>query len=96
MVSNLKKTVEYRSGAKKPIVADWYNGDAILESLADKIIFLHQHQKYGFLEDEEGDSLKDHAEIILEKNKFGPTGTTLCLFDENSGRFINKKGAMRV
>jgi len=39
----------------------------LLESLADKIIFLYQPQKYGFLEDEEGNSLRGHAEIILEK-----------------------------
>jgi KaiC/GvpD/RAD55 family RecA-like ATPase len=60
-------------GNKRPKMIDLPNYE-IIERLADLIIFIHRPEEYGFLEDEDGNSLKDIAEFIVIKNRLGLSG----------------------
>jgi replicative DNA helicase len=45
-----------------------------IEQHADKVIFIHRPEYYGFMEDEEGNSLAGVVDIIVAKNAYGPLG----------------------
>ena len=52
------------------------------------VIFVHRPEKYGFMEDEEGNSLKGIAEIILAKHRNGPIGDVHLRFREECAKFV--------
>lgn len=87
-LSQLNRSVEIRSGSKRPQLSDLRESGAI-EQDADMVIFIHRPEKYGFLEDEEGNSLKGLAEIILAKHRNGPIGDVLLRFKEDFAKFID-------
>ena len=62
-----------RSGTKRPQLSDLRESGAI-EQDADMVIFIHRPEKYGLMEDENGNSLRGMAEIILAKHRNGPIG----------------------
>jgi replicative DNA helicase len=72
-LSQLNRSVEIRSGTKRPQLSDLRESGAI-EQDADMVIFIHRPEKYGLLEDENGNSLRGLAEIILAKHRNGPIG----------------------
>jgi replicative DNA helicase len=86
IASQLNRSVELRSGSKRPILADLRDSGAIEED-SDKVIFIHRPEVYGLDIDEEGNSLKGLAEIIVAKNRSGPCGWTMINFDGKFGRF---------
>lgn len=69
-LSQLNRSVEMRSGTKRPQLSDLRESGAI-EQDADMVLFIHRPEKYGFIEDEEGNSLLGLAEIILAKHRNG-------------------------
>lgn len=69
-LSQLNRSVEMRSGTKRPQLSDLRESGAI-EQDADMVMFIHRPEKYGFIEDEEGNSLLGLAEIILAKHRNG-------------------------
>ncbi|NOQ26522.1 MAG: replicative DNA helicase [Bacteroidales bacterium] len=69
-LSQLNRSVEMRSGTKRPQLSDLRESGAI-EQDADMVLFIHRPEKYGFIEDEEGNSLIGMAEIILAKHRNG-------------------------
>ena len=75
-LSQLNRAVEIRTGTKRPQLSDLRESGAI-EQDADMVIFIHRPEKYGLLEDENGNSLKGLAEIILAKHRNGPIGDVL-------------------
>ncbi|MBN2348961.1 MAG: replicative DNA helicase [Bacteroidales bacterium] len=86
-LSQLNRSVEVRSGSKRPQLSDLRESGAI-EQDADMVIFIHRPEKYGFLEDEEGNSLKGIAEIILAKHRNGPIGDVHLRFRDEFAKFV--------
>ena len=46
-----------------------------LEENADSVIFLYRPEYYDFTTDDEGNSTQGLAELIIAKQRSGPTGT---------------------
>ena len=87
-LSQLNRSVEIRSGSKRPQLSDLRESGAI-EQDADMVLFIHRPEKYGFLEDEEGNSLRGLAEIILAKHRNGPIGDVMLRFRDEFAKFTD-------
>jgi replicative DNA helicase len=85
-LSQLNRSVEIRSGTKRPQLSDLRESGAI-EQDADMVIFIHRPEKYGLLEDENGNSLRGLAEIILAKHRNGPIGDIFLKFKDEFAKF---------
>jgi len=81
VTSSLNRSVESRVG-KIPWLSDLRDSGS-LEDIADLILFLHRPEYYGFLEDEEGNSLRGFSELIYAKNRKGNAENMQLLFDRN-------------
>ncbi|MCK4750902.1 MAG: replicative DNA helicase [Bacteroidales bacterium] len=86
-LSQLNRSVELRSGNKRPQLSDLRESGAI-EQDADLVIFIHRPEKYDIYEDEQGNSLIGIAEIILSKHRNGPIGDVQLKFKEESAKFV--------
>lgn len=86
-LSQLNRSVEIRSGTKRPQLSDLRESGAI-EQDADMVIFIHRPEKYGLLEDENGNSLRGLAEIILAKHRNGPIGDIFLRFKDEFAKFV--------
>lgn len=87
-LSQLNRSVEIRSGNKRPQLSDLRESGAI-EQDADMVAFIHRPEKYGFLEDEEGNSLRGLAEIILAKHRNGAIGDIMLRFKDEFAKFVD-------
>ncbi len=86
-LSQLNRSVETRGGNKKPMLSDLRESGAI-EQDADMVVFIHRPEKMGLMQDEEGQSTKGLAEIILAKNRNGPTDEVQLRFKEERALFV--------
>ena len=86
-MSQLNRSVETRSGNKRPQLSDLRESGAI-EQDADLVIFIHRPEKYGLIEDEDGNSTKGIAEIMVTKHRNGPVGDIFLRFREEMAKFI--------
>lgn len=87
-LSQLNRSVEMRSGNKRPQLSDLRESGAI-EQDADLVIFIHRPEYYGIDVDEEGNSLKGIAEIIVAKHRNGPTGDIQLKFIREFAKFVD-------
>jgi replicative DNA helicase len=87
-LSQLNRSVETRGGFKRPQLSDLRESGAI-EQDADMVIFIHRPEYYGFLEDEEGNSLVGLAEIIVAKHRNGATGDVKLRFRKEQAKFTD-------
>jgi replicative DNA helicase len=87
-LSQLNRAVEMRSGNKRPQLSDLRESGAI-EQDADLVAFIHRPEYYGFLEDENGDSLVGIAEIILAKHRNGAVGDVRLKFRREEAKFYD-------
>ena len=85
-LSQLNRSVEMRSGTKRPQLSDLRESGAI-EQDADLVLFIHRPEKYGFIEDEEGNSLLGLAEIILAKHRNGALADVRLRFRGQLAKF---------
>ena len=87
-LSQLNRSVEVRSGTKRPQLSDLRESGAI-EQDADLVLFIHRPEKYGFIEDEDGNSLRGIAEIIVAKHRNGALGDIHLRFKDEFAKFID-------
>jgi replicative DNA helicase len=86
-LSQLNRSIELRSGNKRPQLSDLRESGA-LEQDADLVIFIHRPEKYDIFEDEKGNSLLGLAEIILAKHRNGPVGDISLRFKDEFVKFV--------
>ncbi len=88
-LSQLNRGVENRTGLqnKRPQLADLRESGAI-EQDADIVAFIHRPEYYGFTEDEEGNSLRGIAEVIIAKHRNGALDDVQLKFKSNFAKFV--------
>lgn len=85
-LSQLSRAVEVRGGSKRPQLSDLRESGSI-EQDADIVAFIYRPEYYDILEDEEGQSLKGVAEVIVAKHRHGALKTVRLRFTEEFARF---------
>ena len=86
-LSQLNRGVESRPD-KKPMLSDLRESGSI-EQDADMVMFIHRPEKYGIETDNEGNSLKGIATIIVAKHRNGAVGEVNLRFRAELTRFEN-------
>lgn len=86
-LSQLNRSVETRTGNKRPQLSDLRESGAI-EQDADLVIFIHRPEKYGIVTDEEGNSVKGLAEIIVAKHRNGAIDDVTLRFRDEMAKFV--------
>jgi replicative DNA helicase len=87
-LSQLSRAPEQRGGDRKPQLADLRESGAI-EQDADVVIFIYRPERYDIKKDSEGRSVENVAEIIVSKQRNGPTGVVRLAFLKDYVRFDN-------
>lgn len=87
-LSQLSRAVESRGGDKRPVLSDLRESGSI-EQDADMVMFLYRPEYYGFETDEEGNSTQGMAELIIAKQRNGPTGSVKLQFIGQYGKFTD-------
>jgi replicative DNA helicase len=82
-VSQLSRAVETRGGERRPILSDLRESGA-LEQDADAVIFIYRAEHYQRTPENEG-----KAELIISKQRNGPTGIVDVAFISEYMRFEN-------
>ncbi len=90
-LSQLNRSVEMRSGDKRPQLSDLRESGAI-EQDADLVLFIHRPERYGLTEDKDGNSLIGLAEIIIAKHRNGPVGDVKLKFQSEMAKFSDIEG----
>jgi replicative DNA helicase len=91
-LSQLSRASEQRGGDKKPMLSDLRESGSI-EQDADVVAFIHRDSYYN--KDENGDEdpeSKGKAEIIIAKQRNGPTGSVHLAYLSDYTRFENLAG----
>ncbi len=91
-LSQLSRASEQRGGDKKPLLSDLRESGSI-EQDADVVAFIHRESYYNKTEDgEEDPDSKGKAEIIIAKQRNGPTGSVHLAYLSDYTRFENLAG----
>jgi replicative DNA helicase len=85
-LSQLSRAVEVRGGSKRPQLSDLRESGAI-EQDADIVTFIYRPEYYQILQDEQGQSLKGIAEIIIAKHRNGSLDTVKLRFTDQFAKF---------
>jgi replicative DNA helicase len=83
-LSQLSRGSEQRTGDKKPLLSDLRESGSI-EQDADLVAFIHREEYY----DRENEDVKGKAEIIIAKQRNGPTGSIQMAYLSDFTRFEN-------
>ena len=83
-LSQLSRKVEDRTD-KRPMLSDLRESGAI-EQDADVVMFIFREEYY----DKENPELKNKAQIIIAKQRNGPTGSFELIFQGSTTKFKNK------
>ncbi|GAC1419563.1 MAG: replicative DNA helicase [Acidobacteriaceae bacterium] len=83
-LSQLSRGSEQRTGDKKPLLSDLRESGSI-EQDADVVCFIHREEYY----DRDNEDVKGQAEIIIAKQRNGPTGIVKLAYIADFTRFEN-------
>ena len=87
-LSQLSRAVETRGGDKSPVLSDLRESGSI-EQDADMVLFIYRADRYDITEDEDGNLTAGVAEVLLRKNRNGPTGKVKLKFIERFAKFAD-------
>lgn len=90
-LAQLSRANEKRGTGHRPMLSDLRESGS-MEADADVVGFIHRPEYYGITEDEKGDSTIGISELIIAKNRNGPTGTIRMKFVKENTAFedLNK------
>ncbi len=92
-LSQLNRSVETRGGSKRPILSDLRESGAI-EQDADLVCFIYRPEYYKLDTDDEGNSTKGLAEIIIAKHRNGALADVKLQFIDRFAKFTDYEGGM--
>ena len=85
-LSQLSRAVESRGGDKKPQLSDLRESGSI-EQDADMVQFIHRPEYYNILEDADGNSTRNVANIIIAKHRNGAVTDVQLRFVNELAKF---------
>jgi len=94
-LSQLSRAVEQRGGDKRPQLADLRDSGAI-EQDADVVMFIYREKQYRDASDEDGEPVDNTAEIIIRKQRNGPTGTVKLTFISEFAKFESQADSAAI
>jgi replicative DNA helicase len=93
-LSQLSRATEQRTD-KRPQLSDLRESGAI-EQDADLVMFIYRQEMYEGPTDKDGNSLEGRAEVIVGKQRNGPTGIVNLFFHKAYTRFENYSGRQQA
>jgi len=87
-LSQLSRAVETRGGDRRPILSDLRESGSI-EQDADIVMFIYREERYVHHEDERFEDVQGKAELIVAKQRNGPTDTVKLQFEKTFAKFRN-------
>jgi replicative DNA helicase len=89
-LSQLSRAPDQRSGDHRPQLSDLRESGAI-EQDADVVLFIFRPEMYyGPSDPKDGSSIEGHAELIVGKQRNGPTGHVPLYFRKEFTRFVSR------
>ncbi|MCD4730392.1 MAG: replicative DNA helicase [Bacteroidales bacterium] len=90
-LSQLNRSVETRGGSKRPILSDLRESGAI-EQDADMVCFIYRPEYYKIDHDEQGNSTRGMAELIIAKHRNGALADVKMQFIDKFAKFLDYEG----